>query len=191
MNYQAIYNSLCLRGQTPRSLDYSERHHIIPRHVGGTDDQSNLTSLTYKEHRLAHVLLYRIHGRWQDKVAINAMSGLDPEPRRSAQVQAGLAQVAAGSGIHSQSREERVEFGRNLSEWNKANPDGMLRGLAKCHARDTQLRMARSKAAFHYIDPTGKVWESRVEAAEFFGVKPHSIENWGKRQHYGWSRVPV
>lgn len=44
-------------------------HHIIPRHAGGTDDSSNLISLTIEEHAEAHRLLYEQHGRWQDKAA--------------------------------------------------------------------------------------------------------------------------
>lgn len=100
--------------------------------------------------------------------------------------------MANASGIHSpECRALNFTHGANLVVWNKANPEGQARGLAKCHERETQLRMARSKAAYVYIDPTGKRWLSRVEAAEAFGVKAFSIENWGKRQHYGWRREPV
>ena len=44
-------------------------HHIIPRHAGGTDDPSNLISLTPEEHAEAHRELYEQYGRVQDKVA--------------------------------------------------------------------------------------------------------------------------
>lgn len=36
---------------------YSERHHIVPRCLGGTDDDENLIYLTYQEHFIAHLLL--------------------------------------------------------------------------------------------------------------------------------------
>lgn len=36
---------------------YSERHHIIPRCLGGTDDEDNLINLTAREHFIAHMLL--------------------------------------------------------------------------------------------------------------------------------------
>lgn len=45
------------------------KHHIIPRHAGGTNDASNLIKLTIEEHAEAHRILYEKHGRWQDRVA--------------------------------------------------------------------------------------------------------------------------
>ena len=44
-------------------------HHIIPKHIGWTDDPSNLIELTIDEHAEAHKILYETYGRWQDKVA--------------------------------------------------------------------------------------------------------------------------
>ncbi len=39
---------------------YVEKHHIIPRSLGGTDDKSNLVILTAKEHFICHLLLTRM-----------------------------------------------------------------------------------------------------------------------------------
>lgn len=61
MNYRKIYDSLIERGKT-RDLDsYKERHHIVPRCVGGTDNDDNLVYLTPEEHYVAHQLLIRIY----------------------------------------------------------------------------------------------------------------------------------
>ena len=51
------------------------KHHILPRHAGGTDDPSNLVELTIEEHAEAHRVLYETHGRWQDKMAWQLLSG--------------------------------------------------------------------------------------------------------------------
>jgi len=53
---------------------YVERHHILPRALGGTDDSSNLVALTAREHFVAHVLIAKIYGgvMWQ---AVILMSG--------------------------------------------------------------------------------------------------------------------
>jgi len=45
------------------------KHHIIPKHIGGTDDPNNLVELTVEEHADAHRLLYEQYGRLQDKRA--------------------------------------------------------------------------------------------------------------------------
>lgn len=52
------------------------KHHIIPRHAGGTDDPSNLVELTPAEHAEAHRLLYEQYGRWQDYVAWQGLAKL-------------------------------------------------------------------------------------------------------------------
>lgn len=51
------------------------KHHIIPKHMGGTDDPSNLVLLTVEEHAEAHKKLYEQHGKWQDFIAWKALSG--------------------------------------------------------------------------------------------------------------------
>lgn len=50
-------------------------HHIIPKHIGGTDEPSNLVELTLEEHIEVHRKMYEEHGRWQDYCAWQALSG--------------------------------------------------------------------------------------------------------------------
>lgn len=67
MNYSHIYSSLVLRAQS-RSLEcYTERHHILPRCMGGDNSKSNLVDLTPEEHFIAHQLLVKIHPK-EDKL---------------------------------------------------------------------------------------------------------------------------
>jgi hypothetical protein len=49
-------------------------HHIIPEHIGGTDDPSNLVELTIEEHSEAHRVLYETYGRLEDKMAWMGLS---------------------------------------------------------------------------------------------------------------------
>ncbi len=52
------------------------KHHIIPRHAGGTDDHSNIMELTIEEHAEAHRVLWETHGRPEDKLAWQCLAGL-------------------------------------------------------------------------------------------------------------------
>lgn len=63
MNYQKIYDDICKRGQDrqlPKEV-YTEKHHIVPKCLGGTNEKSNLTILTAREHFLVHYILTRIY----------------------------------------------------------------------------------------------------------------------------------
>ena len=61
MNYEKIYNNLIEKAQNRVLEGYVERHHIVPRCMGGTDDINNLVPLTPEEHYLAHLLLMKIY----------------------------------------------------------------------------------------------------------------------------------
>jgi hypothetical protein len=54
---------------------YTHKHHIIPRHMGGTDDPSNLVVLSIEDHAQAHLDLYEQHGLMQDLVAHRMLLG--------------------------------------------------------------------------------------------------------------------
>ena len=51
------------------------KHHIIPRHMGGTNDASNIVELTVKEHAEAHRILYEQHNNRKDFIAWKALDG--------------------------------------------------------------------------------------------------------------------
>jgi hypothetical protein len=52
------------------------KHHIIPKHAGGTEDESNLVYLTIEQHAEAHRLLYEQYGRKEDYLAWCGLAGL-------------------------------------------------------------------------------------------------------------------
>jgi hypothetical protein len=57
---QWYYNIIVAAKNRPPVKGYSEKHHIIPRSMGGEDDSSNLVKLTAREHYLVHMLLIRM-----------------------------------------------------------------------------------------------------------------------------------
>ena len=61
MDYTKVYNLICERGQKRKIEGYTEKHHIIPKCIGGNNKHENLTYLTAKEHFLCHRLLCEIY----------------------------------------------------------------------------------------------------------------------------------
>jgi hypothetical protein len=58
------------------SIYIKHKHHIVPKHMGGSDDPSNLVELTIEEHAKAHKKLWEEHGHWQDELAWKGLSGM-------------------------------------------------------------------------------------------------------------------
>jgi hypothetical protein len=60
--YKQWYEQIVLRAQIRILSDdiYTEKHHIIPRSIGGNNSKSNLAILTAREHFICHWLLIKI-----------------------------------------------------------------------------------------------------------------------------------
>lgn len=69
----------------------SHKHHIIPKHMGGSDDPSNLIELSVEEHAEAHRKLFEEHGHWQDYLAWQGLIGLLPKEELIKKIQSEAA----------------------------------------------------------------------------------------------------
>lgn len=93
------------------------KHHIIPKHAGGSDDPSNLVELTIEEHAEAHRKLYLEHGRWQDKLAWLGLSGrLDEDD------DARIIAIREGIKTRDQSYFKTKEWSDRISDLTKGVP---------------------------------------------------------------------
>jgi hypothetical protein len=75
--FAEIYKNLCDTNKS-RKKEYKKysklhKHHILPIHLNGNDDEENLTYLTIKEHILAHFLLWKIHENINDLRSMNML----------------------------------------------------------------------------------------------------------------------
>ena len=80
MNYKKIYDQLVEKCRV-RGLDksategYFEKHHIVPKCMGGSDDPENFVLFTGREHFIAHMLLWKIYPNVKGLAfALNIMS---------------------------------------------------------------------------------------------------------------------
>ena len=68
MDYKAIYYKIIEKAKKEtengnRHVGYYEKHHILPKSLGGTNDKENLVKLTAREHFICHWLLVKMYNK--------------------------------------------------------------------------------------------------------------------------------
>ena len=123
--YTRWYNIIVEHRQSTLAEGYTERHHIIPKSLGGSNDDTNLVSLTAREHFICHWLLTKMTtGTDQTKMlrALNAFSrNSRKNPRCLTSRQYARARAAYVPRVgHTHSPETRSKISRALT--GKAQP---------------------------------------------------------------------
>ena len=155
----------------------SHKHHIIPRHAGGTDDPSNLIELSVFDHAEAHRILYEEYGRWQDYVAWQGLAKLSPKEElvRIKQIEAGklCRQLHPNpfSGIRTNSN-----FATNKSQQNMA-----------CNLAKTDLAIEKRKKTYVKIQHQQK--ENNSQFGTVWCVNKDAIDL-SERKRYNKEQIP-
>ena len=112
-------------------------HHIIPRHMGGSDDPSNLVKLTVEEHAYAHLQLYEKHGLIQDLIAYRMLKGLISveEARRLASKNRDTSYMQT-----PEYKEKISKANKGREPWNKGK-----KGVQK-HSKESRHKMSISRS---------------------------------------------
>jgi len=126
MDSNSIYQNLC---NTRKILKEHwgpgsglHRHHIVPRHCGGTDDPSNYTYLTPREHVIAHYLLWRIYKNPNDLRSMHMLGAeLSVEQRRIV----GKFCHKNKIGFHGAPKEQKREWAKKGANNQKKNKIGI------------------------------------------------------------------
>ena len=72
--YKKWYDMIIENAKNRRLTGYKERHHIIPKSLGGNNELTNLVDLTAREHFICHRLLPRfVIGTFYKKKMLNAL----------------------------------------------------------------------------------------------------------------------
>jgi predicted nucleic acid-binding Zn ribbon protein len=83
MNYNKHYAILIERARSRILEVYIEKHHIVPRCLGGTNDKENIVALTPEEHYVAHQLLVKMYPKEHKLVYAANMMTVSSNDRRS------------------------------------------------------------------------------------------------------------
>lgn len=147
MNYQRIYNAIIEKAKSRGKIEehsdqYYERHHIIPKSLGGSNSHENLVKLTFKEHFICHRLLIRIYPK-ENKMhyafwmMCNGFKDRDLKISSRAYAEAKENFISCKLGIPLS-----VETKEKISKSKKENPCDYWVG--KKHSKESKLKMSES-----------------------------------------------
>lgn len=146
MNYLRQYELLILKAKNRDAITgYFERHHIIPRCVGGSDVKENIVCLTAKEHYVAHHLLYLYY---KTPALAFAWGSMTRKSRNQKRVFTSRMFAKARSAVATAQR-KRMRLTENnpmnnLSEEGKVRYNKSSRFSGKQHSEATKQLIAKS-----------------------------------------------
>jgi len=139
MNYQKIYNDLIqsakLRPDIPILNGYTEKHHILPKSMGGSDKLDNLVNLTPREHFIAHWLLYRIYKNSSMAYAFHMMCY-----RNTDQIK------YYNSYGYAEAKKASIKAGKEKIPHNKGKP----------HTKESKMKMSKSHKGKKFSEKSKK-----------------------------------
>jgi hypothetical protein len=91
--------------ETLNNVMKMHKHHIIPKHAGGTNEAENLVLLTIAEHADAHRILFETYGRWQDRVTWLSLAGIMKDEERIYEI---LKNSNPGGYKHTQETKDKL-----------------------------------------------------------------------------------
>ena len=110
MNYVNVYYSIIKNRLDNPVEGYVERHHIVPKSEGGTDNDDNIVALTAREHYICHLLLAKIYDDYKMWHAVNLMSRLNAKVK----INSRLYEM-----VRINSARTHSEFMKGKPSWNK------------------------------------------------------------------------
>lgn len=157
--YLSIYNTLC---QSKRQLRESwvpgsnlHRHHIIPVHSGGSDDESNFTYLTIREHIIAHYLLWKIHKNPNDLRSMKMLgANLTAEQRKVVGKFCFENNIGIFSQQYKENKSAQTERGKRSALTQKTNKLGTFsddgrKKLASAGGKVGGIKLKQNKIGIH------------------------------------------
>ena len=174
MDYQRIYNEFIAdrRGKEANLIasgEYKERHHIVPRSLGGTDDASNMIALTAGDHYFAHLCLAKAYGgaQWN---GVEAMANMRGSSKRRAQFSARYMVAIArkkAAVVHSKNAKAMHTNGQMV---NAQSPEAQAKRAKTMIGKNygwAEARILGIKAAAQrgtYSSSSKKMWAVMSEA---------------------------
>lgn len=165
--YTVWYYNIIQSAKSRTVNGYTEKHHIIPKSLGGSNLAENLANLTAKEHFVCHLLLTRMTaGRDKSKMVHAAWLMANRQSKNQ-------ERHVPNSRIYQLLREE-------ISQVMSSNTGYKNPMFGKKHSDETKAKL--KAAAKHKVKPTPELVEKRRQTMLSKGYK-HSVETRQKMQN--------
>jgi hypothetical protein len=154
MNYQKVYNEIIEKAKSRVIVEgYYERHHIIPKCIGGSNKKDNLVNLTAREHFICHWLLARSNKDPKLWFAFDMMCRLrtrqqkryKPSSRAYKEAKEKVSEIRKANIVSEETRNKISEAnkGKKRTEVQINNMSEALKGIKR--SESTKKKMSESK----------------------------------------------
>ena len=131
--YKKWYDNIVINAKIRNKTGYTERHHIVPRSLGGTDDLSNLVRLTAREHFICHLLLTKFTIGYDKKLmnfALGKFIQTSPLQQRKFnsweynKIRESISEARTGKKHSEETKKKMSELAKGRIPWNKGISTG-------------------------------------------------------------------
>lgn len=190
MNYKKIYDNLVdscrSRGLNKKKVSfYTEKHHILPRSMGGDNSKTNLVLFTAREHLVAHKLLwYMFKEDRRMQLALHMMTkgkgvGLSSRQFKVLREQNVASNLGQGNPFFGKSHTEEAKRKTGLAAKGRAQTPE-----ARERTRLSNLGAKRSEKAKENMSAAAKAKKLRPWQVSGVMTKPISLSIWAQASHH-------
>lgn len=175
--YRTLYLNLIKKAKSLSEQElsgYTEKHHIIPKCMGGDDEDSNIVTIPYRYHLIAHLILVRV---FPDNAKLNYSIWLMLQKDKSSKFSTRFLTKQKELSMVMRSGENHPVFGKYKTTEEKEIIKNKYRGSNNIMARKV-------------LDPQGNIYGSIKEAAKINKLPYDTLAKWlsgETKNNHGWT----
>ena len=201
-----IDNIIATRGRHGCGDEYHEKHHIIPKCLGGEDKEENYVDLFAKEHYEAHRLLalenpnnYKLQYAWWNMCEIKGNREQNryvptAEEYEKARIACSIisSKRVKGKNHPMYGRHHTKETKEKMSKSHKGKSDGDKNPMYGKHHTDEwkknnsammkKIHATRRHPMAKYVYCDGKIFNSIKECAKYYNITIDRMKKWLERK---------
>ena len=181
MNYRKIHDAIIERARNRSDNciveSYYEKHHVIPKCLGGTDEANNLVRLTASEHFVVHQLLVKIYPE-ESKLAYAASMLTVSSPRHERVNNKYYSWLKKRFAEQLSNQRKGIPKSEDARRKMSVAKKGIVIGCknnfyGKSHTQEFKDRLSEMKKLTHSGagNPNAKIWNIRFPDGEVKQIK--------------------